>query len=70
MDQTNSELGRELLILGLDEKFVKAYYDFMVSMAVTLGAEKENAEKEMLDALNFEIALANVNYTIIRFGYM
>lgn len=37
----------------------------MVSMAVALGAEKDNAEKEMLEALNFEIALANVSYIML-----
>lgn len=42
----------------------------MVSMAVALGAEKQKAESEMLDVLNFEIALANVSYTNTSFYYI
>lgn len=34
----------------------------MVDMAVLFGAEKSRAETEMLDSINFEIALANVSF--------
>lgn len=60
IDQTKTDLPREYLIKGLDEDLVKAYYDFMIDIAVILGAERKQAENELLDALNFEIALANV----------
>lgn len=39
---------------------VKAYYDYMVDTATSLGADAERAKKEMLAALEFETALANV----------
>lgn len=32
----------------------------MVDIAVIYGAERSRAEQELLDSLNFEIALANV----------
>lgn len=49
------------MIKGLDEKFVKAYLDFMVDNAVIFGANQTKAEGELKDALEFEIKLANVN---------
>lgn len=61
LDQTDLGLNREFLIRGLDDKVVKAYHDYQVDLAVIFGANRERAEKEMLDALNFEIALANVS---------
>jgi hypothetical protein len=33
---------------------------------VQLGADKERAEKEMMDALEFEIRLANVKLKILK----
>jgi neprilysin len=33
----------------------------MVDMAVLFGAERERAEKDMMDSLNFEMTLANVS---------
>lgn len=60
IDQTSLELSREFLIKGIEEKFVKAYYEFMVDNAVLFGADKEQAEKEFLDVLDLEIKLANV----------
>lgn len=49
------------MIKGFNETLVSAYYDYMVDMAVLFGADKEKAKKEMLDSLNFEMALANVS---------
>lgn len=48
------------MVKGIDEKAVKAYYNFMVDNAVIFGADKTRAEKEMRDALEFEMKLANV----------
>lgn len=45
---------------GFDEKFVKAYFTFMVDNAVILGANQEQAENELKEALEFETKLANV----------
>lgn len=40
---------------------MKAYYQYMVDIAVIYGAERQRAERELLESLEFEIALANVN---------
>lgn len=53
-------MNREYIIRGLEDKVVKAYYEYMVDSAVMLGADQKRAEKEMLAALEFETALANV----------
>lgn len=54
-------MDREYLIKGFDDQYVTAYYSYAVDMAVIYGAERFNAEIEMKDVVNFEIALANVN---------
>lgn len=53
-------LSREYLIKGLEDKIVSAYYDYMVDLAVIYGADKARAKSDLMDSLNFEIALANV----------
>lgn len=45
----------------MEEKAVKAYYNFMVDNAVIFGADRARAEIEMKDALEFEMKLANVS---------
>lgn len=61
IDQSAIGLSREYLIKGLEDKIVKAYYEYMVDMAVIYGASRSNAERELMESLEFEIALANVN---------
>lgn len=39
-----------------------AYYGLMVESASFLGAERREAEQQMLEVLNFETQLANVSY--------
>jgi neprilysin len=51
------------LLKGLDNPVVSAYHKFQVDMAVLYGADKERAEKEMKEAFDFEVALANVSRT-------
>lgn len=48
------------LLKGLENPIVSAYHSFQVDMAVLYGADRKRAEKEMKEALDFEIALANV----------
>lgn len=60
IDQASLGLSRKLLLRGMNETVTKAYYDYMVNTAVLFGGEKSRVEKELLDALNFEIAVANV----------
>lgn len=57
-------MDREYIIKGIEDKVVKAYYDFIVDTAVDLGADRKRAEKEMMDVLEFETALANVRASV------
>ncbi|XP_063988790.1 neprilysin-2 isoform X2 [Diachasmimorpha longicaudata] len=61
LDQASLGLSREYLSKGLDEKIVKAYYNYMVDIAVILGAKRDIAEKQLLQSLKFEIKLANIS---------
>ncbi|XP_073976789.1 M13 family metallopeptidase neprilysin 2 isoform X3 [Rhodnius prolixus] len=54
-------LSRKYLMRGLEDRIVAAYYSYMVDLAVLLGAEKEKAEAELKETLDFEIQLANVS---------
>ncbi|KAF2900310.1 hypothetical protein ILUMI_05875 [Ignelater luminosus] len=60
IDQSYLGLNREYLVKGLDNKIVQAYYDYLVDLAVIFGADKLTAEKEIRDALEFEINLAKM----------
>uniref|UniRef100_A0A6G1S6H5 Membrane metallo-endopeptidase-like 1 n=1 Tax=Aceria tosichella TaxID=561515 RepID=A0A6G1S6H5_9ACAR len=44
---------------GINDPIVAAYYNLMVDSAVMLGANRLEAESQMMDALSFEILLAN-----------
>ncbi|CAH1130598.1 unnamed protein product [Ceutorhynchus assimilis] len=61
LDQGSLGLRREFLIKGLEDKLVKAYYDYMVDIAVLFGAEKSRAAKELKESLEFEMKLANIS---------
>ncbi|XP_018319545.1 neprilysin-2 isoform X2 [Agrilus planipennis] len=61
LDQGALGLRREFLIKGLEDKLVRAYYNYMVDISVMFGADKERAKKELEDSLNFEIQLANIS---------
>lgn len=54
-------LRREYLTKGLQDKIVKAYYDYMVDIATLLGAKKEVAEVQLKESIEFEMLLANVS---------
>lgn len=64
IDQAALGLSREYLIKGLDNPIVKAYHSYQVDMAVLYGADRNRAEKEMKEVLEFEFALANVRKKI------
>ena len=59
--QFSPGLSREYLIKGFEDKDVQAYYNFMVNMAVLLGAERPRAEQEMKEALMLELKLAELS---------
>ncbi|KAI5709268.1 hypothetical protein M8J76_014310 [Diaphorina citri] len=60
-DQASLGLSREYLAKGLDEKIVRAYYEYMLDIAVLMGASREAAVEELTESLNFEIALAKIS---------
>lgn len=45
---------------GTTDKYVRAYFNFMVDAAIIFGANETNAKSELLDVLHFEIELAKV----------
>lgn len=55
--------GREYLLKGLGDKDVKAYLEYQIGLATLLGADKDRARKELVQIVEFEIALANVRFT-------
>jgi membrane metallo-endopeptidase-like protein 1 len=61
LDQASLGLSREYLVKGVDDKVVKAYYNYMVDLAVIFGAERSVAETELMESLKFEMQLANVS---------
>lgn len=54
--------GRENIMQGLDGEVVKAYYNYLVDVAIIFGADKSTAEKEIKDAVDFEINLTKVSF--------
>jgi len=61
LDQPGLGMSREYLMKGLEDKDIQAYFTFMKDVAFLLGADKDEAEKQMLDVLKFEISLANIS---------
>uniref|UniRef100_T1JUD6 Peptidase M13 N-terminal domain-containing protein n=1 Tax=Tetranychus urticae TaxID=32264 RepID=T1JUD6_TETUR len=62
IDLDQATLGmpdRSYLLRGLNDSAVQGYYKLMVESAVMLGADRQKAEKDMLEALAFETILAN-----------
>nr|CAD7393457.1 unnamed protein product [Timema cristinae] len=61
LDQGQLGLSREFLIKGLSEKHTKAYHQYQIDVATLFGADKTRVEREMREALDFEIKLANIS---------
>ncbi|XP_055324267.1 neprilysin-2-like [Sitodiplosis mosellana] len=61
IDQAALGLSREYLSKGLEDKIVKAYYEYMVDIAVIYGADRNRAERELMESLQFEMKLANIS---------
>lgn len=53
----------EFFQAGIESRMVRYYHEFKIDMAAIFGADKEYAEKEINEVLEFEIALANVRFT-------
>ena len=61
MDQLVLALpSREYYLKPSSKTDLNAYYNYMVQIAILLGAEVDTAQKDMAEALDFEIMLANV----------
>lgn len=45
-----------------------AYYSLMVESATILGANRQEAEQQLLEVLNFETTLANVSANLVVGG--
>ena len=61
VDQFSPGLSREYLIKGFEDKDVQAYYNYMINIAVLLGADKERAKEEMKEALMLELKLSELS---------
>jgi len=61
IDQPNLGLSREYLMEGKDAKSVKAYLNYMVDIAALLGADRALAEKDMAEALDLELQVAEIS---------
>jgi predicted metalloendopeptidase len=61
IDQASLGMSREYLINGFEDDDVTSYYNYMVSVAELLGADRKVAEKELKESLLFEIELAHAS---------
>ncbi|XP_033220989.1 neprilysin-2-like [Belonocnema kinseyi] len=60
IDQPMLHVDRGALVKGFSNKYVQEYFHHMVGMAVTYGANKARAEKELRHVLDFEINFATI----------
>lgn len=58
-------MPKDYLDKGIETEAVQAYLKFMVDNAVLFGGNKEIAERELKEALEFEIKLAEVRKTLM-----
>ncbi|XP_057333847.1 neprilysin-2-like isoform X2 [Microplitis mediator] len=49
----------DFLLRGQEDEVIKNYKKYMIDIAVLLGAEREYADKELTESLEFEIKLVN-----------
>ena len=61
IDQASLGLSREYLVKGLEEDRVTSYFNYMVNVAVLLGADRAKAEEQLKQSLLFEIELAKAS---------
>ncbi|XP_033212282.1 neprilysin-2-like [Belonocnema kinseyi] len=61
IDQPLLLIDRASLSNGFKDNYIKAYYNYMVDVAVSFGADKAIAEKELKETLEFEMLLANIS---------
>jgi len=61
IDQPSFGLEQEFLVKGFEEKTVQSYLNFLIENAVLLGAQRERAEQELREVVEFEIKLAKIS---------
>ena len=61
LDQPKLGISREYLTAGLQDREVAAYLAYMIDITTMLGADRHQAEVEMLEVLQFEMQLANIS---------
>ncbi|KAH8304740.1 hypothetical protein KR044_004215, partial [Drosophila immigrans] len=62
LDQASLGITLEYMRKGFTDTVVSAYYVYMVDVAVLFGAQKDEAKQQMLQSLEFEMALANISW--------
>lgn len=60
---------RDYLVKGMQDEEVKNYYNAMVDNAILFGANRKQAKKEMKEALEFEMKLADVSLVFYYFNF-
>lgn len=60
IDQAELELSRENWLNGFEDEIIKAYYNYLVELAVLFGADKRFAQYEVQTLMFFKQQLANV----------
>ena len=53
--------SRDYFLKGREEKALKSYEEYVVNVAVAMGASRQRAESEIAQMIDFEILLANVS---------
>ncbi|XP_063235187.1 neprilysin-2 isoform X2 [Bacillus rossius redtenbacheri] len=61
LDQASLGLSREYLVKGREDPIVEAYRQYQVDVAVAFGGDRQRAERELGESLDFEIQLANIS---------
>jgi len=61
LDQPGLGMSREYLMKGLEDPDVQAYFTYMKDVALLMGADEAETEKQMLETLKFELELAKIS---------
>jgi len=57
--------SRDYFLKGRDEPALKSYEQYVVNVAVAMGAPRDRAVREIAQMVDFEILLANVSFSLI-----
>jgi hypothetical protein len=68
VDQPTLGMERKYFQKGFNDSDVQAYHKYQIDMAILLGANREMAEKDLKEALEFEMQLSNVSQRALYFS--